>query len=357
MPAIENRTPFAAKVFATFDSQAREQIILVVAASFTVNAEGRASVADEQYDISPVDSHWGDPATTSIRQPGQLAFAKSCTDIILTGHACAPRNRRITSMEVSLQVADVAKTLLVSGDRFWKQGVIGKTPSAPKPFERMPVTYERAFGGGAGERNGKSSHYEVRNPVGVGIAGNASLHSSVITEVPNVEYLNDRQESVGDRPRPAGFGALAPGWKPRIDFAGTYDAKWLTGQAPLLPADFDVRFFQLVPEDQRSAKVKVGDVVRVIGMTPEGIWQFQLPRASVPLTLIYANRLQQANLALDTIHLESDLYRVTLIGRLVIGVRRNCAPLGGVILGKVSAGWVRARSAGKVFLSGFGRRS
>lgn len=354
MPAIDNRSPFSAEIFSAFDAQAREQLILVVAASFITSPDGQMLVEQTPYPISAVDIHWDDPATTSVRYPGQLAFAKPYTDIIVTGHACAPKNKRVASMEISIQVADVAKTLVVFGDRFWKQGISGKVPSAPSPFERIPIVYERAFGGGIGQQNGTVATFDIRNPVGLGLGGRASIHPSVNTEVPNIEYPDDRQEQVTHRPRPAGLGALAPNWMPRCGYAGTYDELWLKEQAPLLPVDFNAQYFQFAPQDQRSTNVRAGDLVQVKGMTPEGIWRFQLPRANVPIMLVYADNLQRIPVALDSIHLEPDLYRVSLIGRRVICVRRNCAPLVGVVVGKLPPAWIRAHNAGKSYRSNKG---
>ncbi len=346
MTVIDNRTPFSASVFASFDAFAREQLILVVAASFTVDAHGQTHISDEQYDVSAVDTHHGDPANSSVHVPGQLAFSKAQTDIVVTGHAHAPVGRQVKSMEISLEVADVAKTLLVRGDRCWRQGALGKQASSPKPFERIPILYERAFGGGM---SGRASSYEIRNPIGIGLDGLASSHESVKSEVPNIEYPDDQQEFLSDHPKPAGFGALAPHWKPRVDFAGTYDDVWLREQAPLLPHDFDLRFFQFAPEDQRSSKLRVGDRVRLVGMTPEGVWQFEIPRANVPVSLLYANQLKRASLSLDSIHIEPDVRRVSLIGRLTVEVRRNAAPLFGFVIGTPSPGWARARSAAKEY--------
>jgi hypothetical protein len=349
VPTIDNKTPFSAKMFATFDSKACEKHILVVSASFTAKARDAVSISQEQMEISPVDTYWGDPANTSIRQPGQMVFDKPCVDVIVSGHAIPPNGRRITSMEIGIKISDISKVLLVSGDRFWKHGVTGKIPSSPNYFERIPVTFERAFGGGVGLIDSIATPYELRNPVGVGVGGHRSIHPNVNTEIPNFEYPNDRQLNVDQRPMPACFGALAPGWKPRSDHAGTYDSAWLKEQAPLLPHDFDTRFFQFAPEDQRSNSVKVDDLVQVNGMTPEGIWQFQVPHVNLPVTLTYSDRLQKAFLSLDCIHLEPDLYRVSMIGRLVIQVRRNYAPLEHIVIGKASAAWIRARSSGKVY--------
>ncbi len=44
-------------------------------------------------------------------------------------------------------------------------------------------------------------------------------------------------------PPPAGFGPVPPWWRPRQQHAGTYDEAWLAERHPLLPRDFDERFW------------------------------------------------------------------------------------------------------------------
>jgi hypothetical protein len=350
MPAIENNTPYAAKVLGLFDNDARDQRVVVVSATFEAVPGQDLAVADEQLSVDSVDRHRGDPAITSIVYPSQMAYAKSMIDLIVTGHAYPPKGRRVDSMSIGVRVADIKKVLLVSGDRFWRMTPAGRLPSSPRPFERLPVIYERAYGGGAS--NGKAEAkrpYEPRNPVGIGLPGTSSGDQTITSEVPNIEYPSDRMHNTDARPRPAGFGPIGPGWQPRIGYAGTYDETWLRDRAPLLPPDFDSRFFQVAPGDQQSLAIRAGDVVEVAGMTPEGVWRFTLPRFEVPLWLVSAERIERAVPRVDTIHLEPDRYRFHIVARLAVSVLRNRAPLAQVILGEPRPGWLRARYAGKIF--------
>jgi hypothetical protein len=351
MPAIENNTAYAAKVLSMFDVEACEQLVLVITGTFDVRTGQPPAIADEQLEVFPIDQHRGDPASSSIRYPGHLAFAKPLTDILLTGHAHAPPGELAGSVHVRLRVADINKTLVVTGDRFWTRGAAGRVASAPQPFERLELIYERAFGGSRDEQpeEGTAAVFEPRNPIGLGLSGVLSRDPTVTTEVPNIEYPSDRQQQVQDQIAPASFGAVGPGWHPRIGFAGTYDAAWLKERAPLLPADFNPLFFQVAPQDQQSRTVQSGDLVEVIGMTPEGYWRFELPHMEIPTWLVHSDRLERAVPRVDTIHLDTDSYRVHMTARLAMAVRRNRAPLEQVILGEPSPGWLRARYAGKTY--------
>jgi hypothetical protein len=39
------------------------------------------------------------------------------------------------------------KAFTVWGDRMWETGAMGASPGPPKPFSRLPISYDNAFGG------------------------------------------------------------------------------------------------------------------------------------------------------------------------------------------------------------------
>src|SRR5687767_10040594 len=131
------------------------------------------------------DEYYADPATSSLRAASDFHIGKSGTDVLLVGHARAPAGRLVPRMLVSMSVAERQKTILVTGDRAWRDG----RPSDPKPFESMPLVWERAFGGL--HRRGEQILAEERNPVGCGFAGGRSAGEMQGQPVPNLE---DRSE-------------------------------------------------------------------------------------------------------------------------------------------------------------------
>jgi hypothetical protein len=68
-------------------------------------------------------------------------------EVILLGTAYAENGKAAPSRLVELSVGSVTRRLAVFGDRHWE--LSSRTPriSDPLPFLRMPLTYERAFGG------------------------------------------------------------------------------------------------------------------------------------------------------------------------------------------------------------------
>jgi hypothetical protein len=203
----------------------------------------------------------------------------------------------------------------------------------------MPIIFERAFGGVSS--NGQS---EPTNPVGLGFRGASPVDQTVNTVAPNVEYAGS-----GAR-RPAGFGVIGRGWRPRVEYAGTYDDRWLRSRWPLLPTDFDVRHYQAAPEDQQSRSIHGGEDVHVVNMTPEGTWRFRLPVLDVPMHLLYEGRIATTPLRMDTVVLEPDRYSLTLTMRTAIRTVRS-APLREIVLGHVTRAWIRARDSRRFYIN------
>jgi hypothetical protein len=359
MPELLNHTPFAASSFATFDKHAHQFEVVIISATFEARPGRPVHLAGEQAPVREVDEYWGEPGVSSVRYEGEIALGKPFVDILVNGRALAPAGRKVERMMVGVSVGGLRKELHITGDRYWRPGPLGKVPSAPKPFESIPIVYERAFGGTDTRAPDASQHFaDPRNPLGVGFKGAPAQNAQIETQLPNVEYPSQLVRSAEDRPEPAGLGVVGRNTVPRITFAGTYDETWMNDQRPLLPIDFDPRHYQCVPADQQSDATRGGERVEVRNMTPEGLWQFTLPTLDVPLRL-FPGGLSEAPLRLDTVLLEPDAYRVTLIARTKILILRNQAPLEEVILGHVTSAWWRARLTGKKYVDfrGAGERS
>jgi hypothetical protein len=249
------------------------------------------------------DEFWGEPAKSSVKYESDLLLFKPGTDLVVHGEACSPGDRPVTKMAVALayQGREV-KRLQVSGDREWKLGLVGLAPSAPNYFTRMPVTYDRAYGGS--DKAGS----EARNRTGMGYATRASDLGGM--PVPNIEFPNDCCDSPSRRPAPAGFGVIARHWMPRMRYAGTYDAEWMENQFPLLPADFDDRFFHSVTQDQWIAPPRGGEHVVIEGMSPRGTMRFRLPSCEMPVCLCYTDGSTESMMRTETV--------------LVDTIRRTC---------------------------------
>lgn len=327
-------------------------ILVVVSATFQHDgSRGGLSLAAEQAPLELADLHYGPPHIASVRRESDTALEKPFVDVLINGCAYAPHGRLTPSTTVKVAVGDIRKELLVSGDRTWRKGSFGSAASSPEPFSSMPLVYERAFGGlDTRPDNPKKHAAEARNLSGVGFRGMPSYDPKIRTELPNIEYLNDRQRTRSDKPQPAGLGVVSRAWQPRIAFAGTYDDAWLAQQWPLLPMDFDPRHYQAASLDQQSPTLRGGEPVVLQNLTPEGMWKFRLPTFRLPARLFFDDRMEDLPLRFDTLLIEPDKKQITLTCRASIRTRRNHAALREIVLGHMSPGWLRARRTGKRYV-------
>jgi hypothetical protein len=342
MAQVRNLTPFSVELLVFPDASGQEISLLVISACFTEDSSGLLAPWMSQPPVRVADEHFGDPASSSIRHEADVALCKPFVDVIVNGSVHAPNGEPTVSVVVELHVADLHKKLRVQGDRKRSWLLLGAVSPFRRPFQRMPIIYERAFGGTDSRSSNPKRHKTYRwNPVGTGFRRQLAKLPGIDSDGPNIADIGARYGFA--RKSPAGFGVIGRSWPPRINYAGTYDAKWLKNQWPLLPADFDPRYNQCAPEDQQSRTILGGEEVRLVNLTPEGEWRFRLPKLDVPIHLFYDDRQVEASPRLDTVIMEPDLRCVMLSARLAIPVERARPPLREIVLGHVSKGWLRAK--------------
>jgi hypothetical protein len=307
---VDNRTPFAAERCWVRDRHGAEVWILAVKCTFDIAADGSTVVSEDQPPVLQVPVYNGEPGRSSLKFEADLVPTKNTTDVIVVGHAYAPRGRPVAQMDVGFRVGPVLKVVDVFGDRSW--GVVGT--SSPQPFLKMPLVYERAFGGVDLKSDHPERDWEWRNPVGTGFAiSRANLRG---LPAPNFEYPHERIDSWKDRPRPAGFGPIGAHWQPRVAFGGTYDDAWKRERQPLLPADFDDRFFQCAPEDQQAPSfLRGGEPVVLYRLTPGGELRFSLPKVFLGFETRFSDGSREVHKErrLHTVIIDSDGPRVSLV--------------------------------------------
>jgi hypothetical protein len=307
---LKNRTPFKATILPLPDTDGIDTVYTVVKGTFTFARE--LTIAEEQLPVTLADEHYGEPGASSIRRPSDVCLGKPGTDVLLLGSAWAPGGRPVWQSDVSLRVGPLSKTVRVSGDRAWESGSGGSVMSWVAPFERMPLVWERAFGGS--DETDKGPVVDARNPVGCGFRaphGSRPVHG---LRLPNLEDPTAPISSPGSAPAPACFAPVGPHWQPRRSFAGTYDEAWQKQRAPYLPADFDTRFFQIAPAGLAApTHLQGGEWVDVRGATPDGVLQFQLPVTRVRVNYRVDGGSEARPARLYTVIIEPDAGRVVLV--------------------------------------------
>ena len=101
-------------------------------------------------------------------------------------------------------------------------------------------------------------------------------------------------------------------------FAGTYDEQWTNERMPLLPKDFDRRFFNAASEGLiASGYLKGDEAVSIENASPRGTLSFDLPGVPPPECLIQVARGPDARVQtnLDTVIINTDDNLVLLLWR------------------------------------------
>jgi hypothetical protein len=221
-------------------------------------------------------------------------------------------------MLVSVRVASLRKVARIYGDRSWRKRRSGVEISEPASFERVPLRYEYAFGGWDRDATDASRHAcEARNPVGIGFRARGARFEEG-ARLPNIEDPARPLTRYHGRGVPLGFGFIGPDWEPRRSFAGTYDEAWEREQSPLLPRDFDRRFFCAASSGLRAPEHLRGDEqVELFGVTVEQRLSFALPGIEAPRVCMSVHGTEDVALvtALDTVIIDSDARTLQLLWR------------------------------------------
>ena len=218
-------------------------LTVIAKATFSFAADGPMAHADPRR-VAWVDQLNGQGPIQSVRFPSDVAPLVPGVQVIVAGHAYSA-GRPATSLLVRLGVFVGSHALLHKEVRVQDSA----------PFSRMPLVYERAFGGiGCDE-----------NPLGQGADGEpASL---------NIVHPTDPS-------RPAGLGAVGPSWPRRRRRLG--DARRRALEAPIaeIPDAFDWAYFLAAPDDQRIGELRGDEWIVMDGLT-EGAPRLRtcLPRA------------------------------------------------------------------------------
>lgn len=271
----------------------RDVVTVAVKATFDLPPEGDATLADEQRFVTG-DEHHDDDVERSIRWASDLEPLKPRGECWVVGSFHAAHGLPVARSAVAFSVGRVSKQLAVSGDRIWRAG----RASEPTEVSALPLTWERSFGGRGFEAN----------PVGRGIAG---------PELPNLEDPAALMQVADQRPRPAGFAPIPRGWRSRMRWAGTYDARWQAERYPGYAEDLDYRLFLAAPEDQQIDGFWAGDeTIRLRHLHPmHPTIEARLPGLRAQAFVTKGGKLTDVGLRLDTIAVDADAGQVVGIWR------------------------------------------
>ena len=366
MKRVVNETKLETGWTMAFRPDGRELIVVVAKGTFVLvdpDLNGEPRLAEKQVPPLMADEFGADPAKNAPLRENDFAPIKPECDVLLAGSAHAPHGRAVKTIGVGLRVGSISKSFQVTGRRTWKAGLTGDpAPGEPEPMVKQPISYDVAFGGTEADPQ-KPDRIEtyLENPVGRGFRKhNFQLWGD---PMPVTEEISDPVQDPRKSYRPMAFGPLGRNWKPRMDYVGTYDKRWMEEIAPMLPADFNPLHFQAAPPDQRMPIPRGGETIRLLNLVPSSISpdasaQNRIPK--LPVTMIFVpvrGNPVWVDAGLDTILIEPDENRFLCCWRASHAPIRDAFDIGEVIVyirDAESDGRMRARLSGKQYFQGLG---
>jgi len=272
---IDNQTPYSVEAIPFMGPGGQAFLTVLVKGTFTMPDQGPALLADEQMPIAFGDEPFDEDEGGSVKFESDLAPFKPRADIVLVGHAYAPPGKLVTGMDVSARVGALRKVIRVFGDRTWQYGTFNSVRwTDPAPFDKMPLVYERAFGGVDMANGG----YCDRNLVGCGYLAKPSKKTANGARLPNIEDPDEPIRTPEDQPRPVGYGFYGRTWEPRMGLMGTFDKEYRKKYAPDPPPDFKLDYYNGAhPDLQASGYLQGGEDVELINLSADGTLRFALP--------------------------------------------------------------------------------
>jgi hypothetical protein len=328
----------------------------------------------------------------SLQLESDLAPEKPLVDVVVHGTAHAPSDPGARRFSVHLDIEEPGTgcafgastaggfrsvgswSLDVYGPSVWRwrhplsrfvRGVLCVASLAlvrPSPWRRtwtepvssVPLRYERAHGGRLELRDDDRTHVfcDESNPSGTGwmptiAAVRAQLGLSRFAAwrlrrrlAAQHPVLPAAQVWPGGATRPyrpdqpadvGGWGGIAKPWLPRRRHAGTYDASWEETRHPLLPLDFDARYWNGAHPLLQLPVLSAAARLRLVGLVPAAERADRTIRMELPGLRFTASvrepgtaeRLHE--LRLDTVHADLDAREVVLL------YRANLALIDGVV--------------------------
>jgi hypothetical protein len=272
-------------------SRGRLTVTVLAKATFAFVPDGPMVRAAPE-GIVLADVHHRDNPALSIRLGSDLVPRLDRTDVTFTGSAHAPPEGPRNAVPVRLAVFEGQRPRL-------DKRLLCRDKAA---FDRMPIVYERAAGGiGVPE-----------NPVGVAF-GDANIVDPAQSQ------------------RPVGLGPIARAWPSRRRLLGATPRKVFEGPILELPDGFEWSYFQAAPIDQQIVALRGDEWLVLEGLHPtvpqlrtrlpgaRGYAWIHGPSAS---GIASGQRLE---LRADTLCIDGDAERCTVVWRLQVPVRDEAA--------------------------------
>jgi hypothetical protein len=330
---LHNDTPFSAEIFEQLNPSGELVQCIAVRGTFRIIDDAYLELSDEQAPFLWTDEYHEDPKDAGLLQQADFIAYKPATDITVRGFTYAPHGVVQSSWLTGVRVcaADgrviIEKVLRAHGPRSWRR-IKSKDPAfgrnvntAPpldfaltlaEPVKRVPLQWQYSAGGQY--RDGVEIRFDLRNPIGAGPPGWDGDVSRDLYPAPLFEAVEDPVSDPAQVYKPQNMAPIHPAWSERLRHAGTFDEVWKTERWPLLPQDFEYRFYNCAASDLIAEPwLEGGEFFDLLNLSPQhGKLTFCLP--TVRLVVEHDTGLKK-RLRLDGVHIDTEHETVALTWR------------------------------------------
>lgn len=307
---LVNPTPFGAVFLNTVVSENHLLGAVVVKAVFRV---GGSELRPDPGFPWPVGA---DPVKTEFGElDGEPLFLRQGTDLIVLGRAYAPGGATARATIVEIRADRLHYRILVAGDRTWVRRGRDVVPSPTVPFESMPLTWDRAYGGKAKVEAGEMPY--AANPEGRGFY--MSAEEAEGKPLPNLEDPENPVNSWKDQPEPHAPGPYKREWSLRALRSAEFDT---SGPVPRIKRIKPAYFNNANPRLVIDPPPAPGETVSVTGVRPGGqSLTFRLPEQAFHVYVQLHDRPYVFPTHLESIVVLAEDERVVLGHRCVFRYR------------------------------------
>jgi len=245
-------------------------------------------------------------------------YAKSNAEILIYANAHSKEDTTVKEIGFKLYNKNqtIKKELIAIGNRVLKRNFFGSISiSKPKPFKKLKIGYETAYGG----------EKFKNNPIGKGYKKNLKSNEELILhniDIKNNPIITNKKSNA----TPQSFEPISLSWNQRIKKLGTFNQRWLKSYWPYYPKDINFEVFNTAPKDQQIEGFFIGDEkFELYNMNKDdALLQGELPNKKVQTILSKTVNNEEVYIKLknkiDTIILFPEIKKAAIISRSMIKI-------------------------------------